>query len=345
MAQIKNHEVDSYLARPSADHRVFLFYGPDAGLVAERAEQLAKQSGADLNDPFSTIALDAEDAASDPQRVADEAHTVSMFGGQRLVRIKGSTQKNLANAIQPVLDQPPVDAMVIIEAGDLKKSSPLRTRIEKAACGLALPCYQDQAQALRRIIDQELAASGLTIDNEAQRLLTSLIGDDRMASRGEVQKLCLYAADDGQITADHVLEIVGDASALDLDEVVDAASLGDIATMEHMLKRLVARGTAVFQVCSAVQRHFQSLHHMRAKMDSGGQPANTLVNAMRPPINFKRRDKVTRALSIWRGDALDQVLRRLEKVSLDTRRNSALAVPIMTTALLAITLEARHCNR
>ncbi len=345
MAQVKNHEVDRYLKQPNPAHRLYLIYGPDAGLVSERAAALAKLSGADLTDPFSTIVLDADDAATDPQRIADEAHTVSMFGGNRLVHIKGSTQKNLANAIQPVLDQPPIDALIIIEAGDLKKSSPLRARIEKAASAVALPCYQDKVQALRLVIDQELEISGLTIDAEARQTLTSLLGENRMASRGEVQKLCLYAAEAEKITVDDVNQIVGDASVLALDAVVDAASIGDIATMEHTYKRLIARGTAVFQVVNAMQRHFQMLHLARSKMNSGGQTASSLVNTMRPPINFQRKDKVANALSIWQLAALERGLQRLETVSLETRRNSSLAVPLTSTALLAIAIEARQSRR
>ena len=345
MAQVKNHEVDDYLKKPNPSHRVYLVYGPDAGLVSERANSLAKLSGADLDDPFSTIVLDAEDAASDPQRVADEAHTVSMFGGNRLVHIKGSTQKQLIRAIEPVLDQPPTDALVIVEAGDLKKSSPLRTRIEKAASAVALPCYQDQVKALQQLIDQELKASNLTIDPDARQVLISLLGDNRMASRGEVQKLCLYAGDSQEITLDDVRQIVGDASALALDAVVDAASIGDIAQMEHTYKRLVARGTAVFQVVGAMQRHFQMLHLARSQMDTSGQGAASLVGSMRPPINFQRKDKVSRALSIWRMASLERVLQRLETVSLETRKNSPLAVALTSTALLAIAIEARQLQR
>ena len=345
MAQIKNHEVDRYLKQPNPSHRLCLVYGPDAGLVSERAKSLAKSSGADLDDPFSTIILDADEAASDPQRVADEAHTISMFGGNRLVHIKGSTQKNLIKAIQPVLDQPPSDALIIIEAGDLKKSSPLRSRIEKAASAVALPCYQDQIQALRQIIDQELEASGLSMDVEARQALVGLLGENRMASRGEVQKLCLFVGDSGTITLDDVNQIVGDASILALDAVVDAASLGDIATMEHTYKRLIARGTAVFQVVSAMQRHFQMLHLARSQMDSSGQGAGSLIGSMRPPINFQRKDKVTRALSIWKLTPIERVLRRLETLSLDTRKNSSLAVALTSTALLAIAIEARRSLR
>ena len=81
MAQVKAHEVDRYLSKPDQKHRIFLIYGPDTGLVSERATLLAKASGADLADPFATIKMDADDAAADPARIADEAHTVSMFGG------------------------------------------------------------------------------------------------------------------------------------------------------------------------------------------------------------------------------------------------------------------------
>ncbi len=345
MAQVKNHEVDRYLRQPDPSHRVCLVYGPDAGLVSERANSLAKSSGADLDDPFSTIGLDADEAASDLQRVSDEAHTVSMFGGNRLVHIKGSTQKQLINAIQPVLDQPPVDALVIIEAGDLKKSSPLRPRIEKASSAVALPCYQDQKQALQQVIDQEMQAFGLSIDANARQMLTALLGENRLASRGEVQKLCLYVGEGGTVTPDDVNQIVGDASVLAIDAVVDAASIGDIATMEHTFKRLIARGTAVFQVVNAMQRHFQMLHMARSQMESGGQRAASLVATLRPPVNFQRKDKVTRALSIWRHKSLERVLKRLETVSLETRKNSSLAVALTSTALLAIAIEARQLQR
>jgi len=345
LAQVKAHEVDRYLSRIDSDHRVFLIYGPDRGLVSERAQKIAAASGADLKDPFSTIKIDAEDAASDPQRISDEAHTVSMFGGDRVVWIRGSTQKNLANALQPVLDLPPSDALVIVEAGDLKKSSPLRTRIEKSSSSIALPCYQDQHRAIQTIIDEEVKLAHLSIEPDAHRLLISLLGDDRMASRAEVQKLCLYASGADTIISAHVTDIVGDASALALDTVVDSACLGDIGRMEHTLKRLIARGTAVFQVINTTQRHFQMLHLARATMEARGQPASSVINGLRPPAPFQRKDAITRALNIWKTPALARMLERLDKVSLESRKNSGLAVSLTTTTLLAIALEAKRQQR
>ncbi len=345
MAQLKAHEVDRYLKKPDTRHRVFLIYGPDTGLVSERATILAKATGTDLNDPFSTIKLDADEAAADPSRIADEAHTVSMFGGNRLIWIKGSTQKNLIGSLQAILDVPPQDSIVIVEAGDLKRSAPLRSRIEKAPSAIALPCYQDQDRGIEMIITEELSASHLTIQPEAKSLLKSLLGADRMASRSEVQKLCLYAEGKQQVSVEDIFAIVGDASSLAVDTVIDAASIGDIPTMEHTFKRLIARGTAVFQIINAAQRHFQNLHMARCQMDANRQPASSAISAIRPPVNFQRKDKVVRALNIWRLPALERLLTRLEKTSLETRANAALATPLASTALLAIAIEANRASR
>ena len=345
MAQYKAHEVDRYIAQPDKKHRIILIYGPDTGAVSEKASNFAKALDVDLGDPFATIKLDAEDAAADKNRIADEAHTVSMFGGDRLIWIKGSTQKNLAGALQAVLDTPPSDAFVLVEGGDLKKSSPLRTRVEKSASGVALPCYTDQSRDLDSVIDQEMAKHKLTISRDAKELLKSLLGGDRLASRSEIQKLCLFAMDDGEVSQSHILEIVGDASALAIDTVIDAAATGDMKNMEHTLKRLVARGTSPVQIVGAAQRYFQTLHNGRVQIESRRLSPQAVVGSMRPPVNFMRRNSVTRALNLWRLDALTRVLDRLESTSLDVRRSATMAEPLLTTALMAITIEARRSSR
>ena len=344
MASKKANEVDQYIKKPNPDHRVILVYGQDTGLVSERANDLAKQIGVDLSDAFSTIRLDADDAASDPNRIADEAHTVSMFGGERLVWIKGTTQKNLMRALQPVIDVPPTDSRIIIEAGNLTPKSPLRARIEKSASCVALPCFQDFARSLNMIVDQEVQEAGLTIDRQARQLLVSMLGADRMASRAEVQKLCLFAAQKGAITEADVLEIVGDTAALAVNTVIDAACCGDMATMEHTFKRLISQGTSTVQLILALQRHLQSLHRSRCQMDHSNQTPDRAVAAWRPPVNFQRRDKVTQALSIWSAKALEKALARVEQASLETRANASLETALASTTLLAISLEARHAR-
>ena len=315
---------------------MLLVYGPDTGLVSERARAAAKRFGADPDDPFATIRLDADEAAADPQRIADEANTIAMFGSKRLVWVRGSTQRNLLRAVEPVLRTPPADALVLIEAGDLKPTG-LRKAVESADAAMALPCYRDERAALETVIDAEMREAGLTIEREARDLLLSLLGGDRMASRGEVQKLALYAHGSGTVTADDVAAIVGDASAGAVDGLVDAVATGRAAEAEGLLVQLTEAGTSPDAIAMALQRHFQTLHRARAAMDEGGRGAEAVVGAMRPPVNFKRKPNVVRALQLWRMSDLSRALQRMAQVAFLVRTQPALAGAHLGTAVVSLT--------
>src|SRR5690606_6936831 len=138
-------------------------------------------------------------------------------------------------ALEPVLATPPSDAWIVIEAGELRKTAPLRRRIEAARTAAAIGCYAEAD--LDRMIDEELKAHGLGIAAEARQALKQSIGADRLQSRSEVRKLCLYAGS-GEIGLDDVRAIVADAGDSAVDDLLDAAALGDTGAMDRAWRRL-----------------------------------------------------------------------------------------------------------
>ena len=340
MASKKAHEVDRFIQRPDSAFRVVLLYGPDIGLVTERAEILAKNTGVDLKDPFSTIRLNADDVAADKSRLADEAFTIGMFGGERLIRVSGSTRRNLADAVKPILANAPQDAWIIIEAGDLARSAGLRSAFEKSKTGIALPCYQDNDKAIEMIINEEIVEKGLTIGRETISMLKPLLGGDRMASRNELRKLALYCLDQDSVSQNDIREIVGDASQLDTNDIVDAVATGDMKGLQENLQRILVSGVSPDMLLIFTLRHFQILHEMRGKMEHDRTPVSSLVKGARPPIHFARQSLVSKAITKWPMQNLAKAMTRLDKASFDARANPNLGQAIAGTNLLALTLEA-----
>ena len=76
-------QIEPFVKAPDPKARVILVYGPDDGLVRERAAAMGKTVVADLNDPFNAVTLDAGQLADDPARLMDEALAMSMMGGNR----------------------------------------------------------------------------------------------------------------------------------------------------------------------------------------------------------------------------------------------------------------------
>jgi DNA polymerase-3 subunit delta len=186
MAQKKAHEVEGWLKRPPEDVRIVLFYGPDRGLVSERARRFADWTGLSLDDPFSVVRLDAAEIDREPGRLLDEARALSMFSQRRLVWVRGaSNQKGLADQVATLAADPPPDTFVLVEAGDLKKGAALRAAVEPAAAAMALPCYADEGRTLDALIDAEMQAVGVTITLEARQALRQSLGGDRLATRGD----------------------------------------------------------------------------------------------------------------------------------------------------------------
>src|SRR5689334_12712411 len=118
MTALKTSEIDKFLARPDPARPIVLVYGADAGLVRERAEALLRASVDDPNDPFSLARIESEQLSANPTRLAEEANTVPLFGGRRVVMVKVNSRHNIAGAVETLLADPPKDCRVIIEAGE-----------------------------------------------------------------------------------------------------------------------------------------------------------------------------------------------------------------------------------
>jgi len=71
--------VAAFLHQPDPAIRAVLLYGPDAGLIRERADTLARGVCPDLHDPFRVADLSAAALAADPARLADEAAQMSLM--------------------------------------------------------------------------------------------------------------------------------------------------------------------------------------------------------------------------------------------------------------------------
>lgn len=340
MTAVKPSDIDRFLAKPDPAQPIVLVYGPDAGLVRERVDALVKASVDDPSDPFSFVRIDGEDLSGNPARLVEEAHTVPLFGGRRAVLVKAGS-RNIAAAVEPVIKAPSAECRLIIEAGDLKKSAPLRALCEKAKVAATLPCYVDNAAALARLIDEEMRTAGLTIAPDARAMLQSLLGGDRLASRNEIRKLALYAQGQQRVEMADVMAVVSDASDMALDGVLDAAFAGKTAEVDSEFGKARASGSSPAAIISAATRHVASLHKMKLAVENGDSVEWAMKRGA-PPVHFSREAAVGAALRTWTPARLLRAMQQLAEASLDARRNAPLAETIAQRTLLSLAVNARR---
>jgi DNA polymerase-3 subunit delta len=343
MVALKTAEAEAFVAKPSDKQPIVLVFGQDAGLVHERAERLIQASVDDVRDPFALVRLEGDALASEPSRLVEEAHTVPLFGGRRAIWIKAGS-RNFAAAVEAVVAQPPIDCRIVIEAGDLRRSAPLRAVCEKAKSAVTIACYIDNERDLIRLIDDEMRAARLAIDADARTALAALIGGDRQASRSEIRKLALYAQGKDRVTLDDVLAIVADASALALDAILDAAFAGRAAETETQVAKALSAGTSAGSILSSALRYVTQLHRARAALDAGADNF-TAMRSFVPPINFRRENAVKAALAGWTAPQLQKAMEQLAETTLTMRKTAPLADALAQRTLLMIAQQARRKAR
>src|SRR6201984_1167913 len=162
MVALRGRDIDTFLARPDPGRPIILLYGPDAGLVRERADALLKSAVDDSNDPFSLVKLDGDELSAEPSRLVDEAMTVPLFGGRRAIRVRAGS-RSFASGVDTLAEMSVKDCRIVIEAGELRPESPLRKACERAKTAVAIGCYSDGERDLAKLIDDELRLSDLRI--------------------------------------------------------------------------------------------------------------------------------------------------------------------------------------
>lgn len=322
MVAVKAHQANAVLSRPDAGLVAFLIYGSDAGLVSERCVKLAHALAARDTPPGEIVRIDDAELEQDSEQLSVELLTVPMFGGRKIVRTTMGRRVTGA-LLRDLLAGPPLAGVLVVEGGNLRPDDTARQVFEKSAIAAAIPCFADDAQSLEAMVGEVLGAHRLSITPDARELLITRLGADRGLSRGEVEKLALYATGKGTIDAETVDAIVGDASELAMERVVDAAAAGDGNRAIEGCQRLLAAGEGAQSVIAAVQWHFARLHRIRAGIDAG-RSMDDALRQIRPPLMFKRRAVVETQCRRWTGPKLAAALARIRASALAARSASAL---------------------
>ncbi len=264
-------------------------------------------------------------------RLADEAAALSLSGGRRVLRLREVTD-GMAEALGELLEGPPPASFLVLEAGDLPARSALRKVFEGSAKAAAIACYLDDDEALGKVIGEALKGYALGIDDEALSYLVAHLGGDRGVTRQELEKLALYVGSGAKrVTLDHVLAVIGDSSALSLDDLIFALGDGDRAAIDRGYARALLDGNEEIGILRAAGRHFMRLHQVAASPEP-----RSALKSLRPPVFFKFESRFLAQLRLWSPDRLGEALSRLTRAEIDIKTGAQPKTAVAERALLDI---------
>ncbi len=339
--KIQFRDIEPFIKKPDPKIRAILIYGPDNGLMRERAQTLGKTIVDDLNDPFNAVTLSAGALLEDPARLMDEAHALSMMGGDRLIRIEDSSDK-IAPALKNYLQNPSLQNLLVLEAGELSPRSALRKLFEKEKNTAAVPCYVEGERDLTVLIRQELNQTGHKIEPDALNWLASNLTGDRGQARSGIEKLITYMGGPSSeksaqqaIMLHDVQTCCGEAGVQSLEDLVYSVIGGNTETALKTYSHLINEGVSVIAVLRTLQNHLRRLHITKARIESG-QDLNQAIKSLRPPVFFKQESAFKMQLQRWPLGRIESTLQRLTVLEAQCKKTGMPVETLCSQTLLGI---------
>ncbi|MCI4679940.1 hypothetical protein K9U39_16560 [Rhodoblastus acidophilus] len=324
MVAIAHRFADQYVLEPEKSRNLFLVFGTDAGLVSERS-RLLLQSYAKLSaSPQRTLHFSGDALASDPRVLLDEIHSLGLFDRSApAIRISLGS-RNLVPTLELIAKSAPFEAHVIIEGGPLKRTAPIRSWFEKHNFAVAIECYADQPKDLRRLVEAEFSAAGASIDHDVIELLLNVLGEDRLLSRREIEKLLLYAHGQNNISREHAIEILASHASTKSDELFIDAFKGDpTATISHLYSAS-ARASEVNAIANNMLRIAMAFSHARAQLNGGAGIEATLQNFLRTLNAYSHTQAIAAELNSRSAADTASIVKLFYELIKDTRKSSIL---------------------
>jgi DNA polymerase-3 subunit delta len=250
---------------------------------------------------------------SDPGRLADEAASISLFGGARHIRVNGAGEE-IAEALTLLLDAEQAGNPVVAIAPTVKSTA----KIVKLAIGspraMAFACYVPDGADADRLAATIARDHGLRTTGDTARRLAVASGGDRAVMTREVEKLALYldaAPDRPAEIDDAALDAVGaDLGEAEMSRAIEAAVDGRVADVGPELARLGEAGVSPIPVLRGLVRRLMALAEMRAEVESGRSITEVIE---RNRVFFREKAATTRALRAWSPVQLSAVIDRVRQ--------------------------------
>ena len=260
---------------------VYLVSGDEPLLLQECCDQIRQKARAENCNEREII----EGGVSNFnwQDILHSASNMSLFADRKLIELRlpsGKPGAEGSKALCEYLDIASGDDVLLIVSGKIDKQS-TNSKWYKALdkAGVTVQVWPVDAKDLPRWLQQRVRNAGMSIDDDALRLLCERMEGNLLAAVQEVEKLKLLAAG-SKITMQTVTEAVSDNARYNLFDMADNALKGNASVSLRMLHGLRAEGTEPPVVLWALVREIRTLYEAQLDCDSG-QSAQQALSSRR----------------------------------------------------------------
>lgn len=335
----KATDIAQYIKKPDNKIKCFVIFGTNEGMITDYANQIAKSICPDLNDAFCVVNLSMEELDKDIGILYGEYNAQSLLGGRRVILIKDGNN-NLTAHFKNLFKDSKSDTLVIVTSASINTKSSLVNLAKESPDFALVACYDDREESIYSYARDFLIGNGITINRAAMDLLCSRLSSDRKVSSGELDKLVTYLGGKKNLELEDVKTVISDTSSSSEEDLCYLVAKGETQKALEACHELLYEGETEVALTRSLTYHFFKLLGCIALMEKG-QSATSVINSLRPPVMFFRKDDLILQLRIWKRKDICNVLELLYNCEKNCKTTNFPTEDMLSYTILQISGAAR----
>ncbi len=307
-------KAQSYLQAASA-LPLTLIFSENTARARQSLQKYAKQIlGTEAQNEMRWSEFDAKDITKDHALLQDAMRAKSFFEGRRGVIIYNATDA-LTKPLQSALeDHQTDDALIFVQAGNLKAASKLRKTFEPLKNTAIIGLYDDPLTPAE--INTQIQTHQINLTPEAKDALTAFATNyDRNALSPLLDTITLYQGQTPEpLTLDDLSKILPGQSSQAVDEIINAMFRGEAKKLVETIRLAPAQGITFAEINMRAIWRAKTIFELK----SAQNPSQALAT-LRPPVFGARRAAIEENLRRWSSTHIESALQTLSQAEKDIR--------------------------
>lgn len=308
--RLRPEQLSAHLARDLAP--IYLVYGDEPLLIGEAADAIRNAVGkqGDCDRLCLTVG-----PGFDWNTLLLALDSPSLFVERRLLELRlGGTKLDGAGnqALNAYAERPAKDAILLIIGGKLETAAQKGrwfNALDQA--GVIVRIWPIDARQLPGWIERRMQAAGLRPSAEAVALLTERVEGNLLAAAQEIEKLQALFGSPQTITAEQLMDVVGDSARYSVYDLIDSALEADGERVVRIFNSLHGEGVEAVLVSWALHREIRQLASLSFALAQGLSVEAVLA---RHQVWERRKPLLRRALQRLSANTCRQLLKNCARV-------------------------------
>ncbi len=311
----------SYFEKSSVitEKKFFLFYGPNFGKI-ESCVQVLKKRLTSLDSSLKFLSFFQDDFSSHSFTEIVNQNTQEDIFGNKTGLIFSLNDLKISSEIIKVIDSQNLNIQnIILKTGPVQKGLKIRNFFEDSPDCVIVPCYEESLAEKKSIIMEFFNNENIKIDPEHTDILSSLLSNERLSLKNELNKVILFIKTTKKNIVD-ALSILIDNNSHDLNNLVYLLASRKKKIFWNKFLKVQQTFSDEIKFIGIFSKHLEKILFVKNKILLGSTPTFAM-KALKPPIFFKQEKTFLSQLDLWEYKELTKIIKQLHFCQMSILKN------------------------